>query len=392
MNTRVLIVGSGIAGQVLACALARRAIECDLVELKPAFDVIGAGMYMQSNALRALADIDVVPEIVRAGFPVSGDYSQVADAQGNVLARPSYPRIAGPEVPSVVPIQRKALHAVLASAVTRNGIAPRMGLTVDELSEDPAREGLRVRFSDGSETEYDLVVGADGIRSRIRSLLFPGVEPAFSGFSNWRVVLPRPAEIDRPFWLIGTGRSIGVIPIAQELVYMAGVSKEPGNPRYPAEALPGLYREKFAAFGGPIPGLLAQVREPAQVVYTPIEEVHLPAPWYRGRTVVIGDAAHAGTPFWAQGASMAIEDAVLLARLLEEHRNRPDAKAIDRVLAHWMARRIDRCRFVQQGSLDTGQRSHSEAPGALESLQAYARTRLVADVARRYERLAEDFC
>lgn len=387
---RILVVGSGIAGQVLACALARRDVPCDLIELKPAFDVIGAGMYMQSNALRALDDIGVVDDIVRAGFPLEGDYTLVGDSAGNVLARPGYPRIAGPAVPCMVPIRRKALHEVLAAAVARHGVRPRMGLTVDAIDDRPGAP-VRVRFSDGTTGDYRLVVGADGIRSRVRGLVFPGVEPTFSGFANWRVILPRPATIDRPFWLMGAGRSIGVIPIARDLVYMAGVSKEPGNPRYATADLPALYHRKFGDFGGPIPALLAQVREPAQVVYTPIEEVHLPAPWYRGRTVVIGDAAHAGTPFWAQGASMAIEDAVLLARLLAAAA--PAApEALDAALEGWMAKRLDRCLFVQHGSLESGQRGHTEAPGALDALQEYARTRLVTDVARRYERLAEDFC
>jgi len=389
---RVLIVGSGIAGQVLACALAKRGIACDLIELKPAFDVIGAGLYLQSNALRALADIGVVDQIVRSGFPLSGDYTLVGDVLGNILARPRYPRIAGPEVPCMVPIRRRALHAVLAAAVAREHGPPRMGLTVEAI-DDRLGQPVDVRFSDGSTGRYGLVVGADGIRSRVRTLIFPGVEPQFSGFANWRVILPRPPVIDRPFWLMGAGRSIGVIPIAVDLVYMAGVSKEPGNPRHAPEDLPTLYRRRFADFGGPIPALLDQIRAPQQVVYTPIEEVHLPPPWHRGRVVLIGDAAHAGTPFWAQGASMAIEDAVLLAALLEAGLAPPAAspEALQAVLARWMGKRLDRCLFVQRGSLETGRRAHDEAPGALAALQDYARHRLEADVARRYQRLAEDF-
>ncbi len=380
---RVLIVGSGIAGQTLACALARRGIACDIVELKPAFDIAGAGLYVQGPALRALLDIGVVESIVAHGEPLADDYSTACDVAGNVLATPSYPRIAGPAVPAVVPIRRKVLHDILAAAVDAAGVAVRMGVTVEAI--DDSGPAARVRFTDGSAGEYDLVVGADGIRSRVRSLVFEAIEPVFTGYANWRVILPRPAGLARTTWMMGPGTSFGIIPIARDTVYVGGVTKEPGNPRYAREQLPALCREKFAAFGGFAPALLAQVNDPAQVVYTPIEEVLMPAPWHRGRVVVLGDAAHASTPFWAMGATMAIEDAVLLAMLLERA---TDAAA---VLPEWMARRLERCLFVQRGSMETGRRSHDETPGAIEARDNYMRNHMQADVAKRYAVLAQPF-
>lgn len=380
---RVLIVGSGIAGQTMACALAKRGIACDLVEVKPAFDIAGAGLYVQGPALRAFLDIGVVDSIVAAGEPLADDYSLACDAAGEVLARLRYPRIAGPDVPAVVPIRRNALHDILALAVERSGVSVRMGVSVAALDDDGAR--VAVRFTDGQHGEYDLVVGADGIRSKVRALVFGAIEPVFTGYANWRVILPRPAGLARTTWMIGRGQSFGIIPIAAELVYIGGVSKEPGNPRYERAQLPALCRSKFAEFGGFAPALLAQVTEPSQVVYTPIEEVLMPAPWHKGRVVVLGDAAHAGTPYWAMGASMAIEDAVLLAMLLERN------AAVAEVLPDWMARRLERCLFVQRGSMETGRRSHDESPGALEARAHYMRNLMQSDVERRFTRLAEPF-
>lgn len=379
---RVLIVGAGIAGQTLACALARRSIGCEIVEIKTGFEMLGAGMYVQSNALRAFSDIGIVEEIVRTGWPAEDDSWSITDARGNELARPLYPRIAGPGIPAQVPMRRKALHDVLARAVARAGVAVRTGVTVEAIEE---RGGTaRVRFSDGTAGEYGLIVGADGIRSKVRALAFGPVEPVFTGFSNWRVVLPRPAEVVRPIWMMGRGVSFGITPIADDALYIAGVTKEPGNPRYKSAALPGLCRTRFAEFGGLAPQLLAQVREPAMVVYTPIEEVRLDPPWHKGRVVLVGDAAHAGAPFWAQGASMAIEDVILLARLLER------GAAVEPVLQQWMAKRYDRCRFVQSGSLKTGVRSHSEDAAAAEARPDYGRL-VQEDIDRRYARLAEPF-
>jgi 2-polyprenyl-6-methoxyphenol hydroxylase-like FAD-dependent oxidoreductase len=380
---RVLIVGSGIAGQTLACALAKRGIACEVVELKPAFDIAGAGLYVQGPALRALADIGVVEAIVAAGMPLADDTSLVTDALGREMARPSYPRIAGPDVPAVVPIRRRALHEILARAVEAAGVAVRMGTTVESLGDDGA--GVAVRMSDGRVERYDLVVGADGIRSRVRALLFPDAQPVFSGFANWRVILPAPSGLKRTTWMMGRGTSFGIVPIAPGEVYIAGVSKEPGNPRHARADLARLCRERFAEFGGLAPALLDQVRDPAQVVYTPIEEVRLAPPWHQGRVLVLGDAAHAGTPFWAMGATMAIEDAVLLAVLLS--RGAPVAD----VLPDWMARRLARCRFVQDGSMETGRRSHEESEAALAARDHYVRHLMCDDVRRRFATLAEPF-
>ena len=380
---RVLIVGSGIAGQTLACALSRHGIGCDMVEIKPAFDIAGAGLYVQGPGLRAFLYIGVVQAIVSRGEPLPDDYSHACDSAGNVLARPSYPRIAGAAIPAVVPIRRKVLHEILADAVAAAGVDVRMGVTVESIDDSGARAA--VRFTDGSRGQYDLVVGADGIRSRVRGLVFGALEPSFSGYANWRVILPRPEGLLRTTWMMGRGNSFGIIPIAGDTVYIGGVSKEPGNPRYERERLPALCREKFAEFGGLAPRLLAQVREPGQVVYTAIEEVRLAPPWYRGRVLVLGDAAHAGTPFWAMGASMAVEDSVLLAMLLERD---PD---IDAVLPKWMDKRYARCLFVQQGSMESGRRSHDESPGAIERRNHYIQHLMHADVEKRFAKLAEPF-
>lgn len=379
----VLVVGAGIAGQTLAAALGRRGIRCELIELKTAFEIIGAGMYVQANALKALDDIGVVPAIVAAGYPIADDRTAIADAQGAEIALIRYPRLAGPGVPAIVPIRRRVLHDILAAAVAAQGVRVRMGTTIEALADRGDRVG--VTFSDGTAGEFDLVVGADGVRSRVRRLVFPGVEPAYTGFANWRVVLPRPPGVTRLVWFMGRGTTFGIVPIAQDALYIAGVSKEPGNPRYERDVLVALCRARFAGYGGLAGELLAQVRDPDQVVYTSIEEVHLPRPWYQGRAILLGDAAHAGTPFWAQGGSMAIEDAVLLAHLLE------GGTALETVLAEWLERRYERCLYVQRGSLETGMRSHNEAPGAEAARLEYVRTRMQADVDARYARLGEAF-
>jgi 2-polyprenyl-6-methoxyphenol hydroxylase-like FAD-dependent oxidoreductase len=380
---RVLIVGGGIAGQTLAVALARRGIFCETVEIKPNFQIVGAGMYVQGNALRALREIGVVDEIVRLGWHPGNDDFFTADMNGATLANPTMPRIAGPDVPPTVTIRRHVLHDILQDAVARTGTRVRMGTTVAAIDDAPDAAGVAVRFTDGTAGVFDLVVGADGIRSAVRALLFGRSKPVFTGFANWRVTLPKPPEVDSITWMTGRGKSLGVIPIAADHLYLAGVSKEPGNPRYDRRDLPRLMREKFAEFGGAAPPLLAQVQLPEQVVYTAIEEVTQPAPWYRGRVVLVGDAVHASSPFWAQGGSMAIEDVIVLAELVAT--GRPAAE----ILPEWQARRYDRAVWVQRGSLETGERGHREGPGVYEAMTAFLAAHMLNEVAARYAKFAE---
>jgi 2-polyprenyl-6-methoxyphenol hydroxylase-like FAD-dependent oxidoreductase len=384
LSINVLIVGAGIAGQTLACALAKRAIACDVVEIKPNFEILGAGMYVQNNALRALLDIGITQEIVERGWHAHDDTSLVADMDGNVLTAITIPKIPGFNLPGTNPIARQVLHEILHDATVAAGVQIKMGVTVKRIVESVSKEKVEIAFTDGSEQAYDLVVGADGIRSKVREFIHGDVSPEYSGFSNWRAVLPRPTTIDRAIWQFAPGKSCGVIPISDSRLYIAGVSKEPGNPRYERSQLLDLMRERFMPFGGPVHEQLSQIESPDQVVYTPIEEVGLPRPWSKGRVVVLGDAAHASTPFWAQGGSMAIEDAVLLAQMLTEADT-----PITTILKQWETRRFDRCIYVQEGSRNAGIRGHHEGDGALEEIYKYIRTSVAADTARRYERLSE---
>jgi 2-polyprenyl-6-methoxyphenol hydroxylase-like FAD-dependent oxidoreductase len=125
-----LIVGSGIAGQTLAAAFTLKGIACDIVEIKRDWSIVGAGMYMHGNALRALAALGVVDEILERGWHRDDDTTLIATADGRVLAQPVYPRIAGPTVPAIVTIKRQALHEILHGLLRRLGLTVRMGVTV----------------------------------------------------------------------------------------------------------------------------------------------------------------------------------------------------------------------------------------------------------------------
>ncbi|MBB6250138.1 FAD-dependent oxidoreductase [Nitrospirillum iridis] len=342
----VLIVGGGIGGLSLASALRDRGLDVDLVEIQKEWTVYGVGIIQQCNVVRAMADLGLVDRYLDAGFPFESVGMYTAD--GRLKAMIPGQRLAGPRYPANLGISRLALHRVLSSAVLEKGTRVRLGTTVARLDQDAA--GVNVTFSDGATGRYDVVVGADGLYSKVRGLAFPEAPaPRHTGQWVWRHNFPRPAEIDHLATFSGPDGAAGLRPLAADLMYLFVTSVEPGNPRMPADQLHTLMRDRLKGFGGLIGTLRDRITDPAQVVYKPMEVLMMPAPWYRGRVVMLGDAVHATTPHLGQGAGMAIEDALVLAELL------PQAAALDDLLARYMARRFERCRFIVDSSILAGE-------------------------------------
>ena len=355
---KILIVGAGIVGQVLGCALTKRGIACEIVEIKDDFEIAGAGMIVQGTGLRAMLDIGVVEDLAAAGWHDADRTIQFLDTLGEVVLAPPEFNMVGDGYPATLAIRRQMVHEVLNRHVVDAGVPIRMGTTIEILNE--GADGVDVSFTDGTSGRFDLVIGCDGIRSKTRELTFPGIEPEFAGFCNWRMVLPRPASIERPVWLWGHGKTIGILPVNDDEIYVAGVGKAATKERPPQDGVADTFRQKFACFGGPVPEVLEIDFGPNDVLYTVMEQIKLPAPWYKGRTVIMGDAAHAACPFWAQGGAMGMEDAVVFAQELEARDDWESA------VTGWFERRFERAKFVQDGSFETGQNltreEESDAP------------------------------
>ena len=379
---KVLIVGGGIAGQALAISLARGGIACEIVEIKPDFEILGAGTALLGPAMRALEEIGVADEVRSAGWSHEDVKFRYRDAHGDVVVETAVEG-SGSGMPVGISIMRHALHVVLAEKVAEAGVPIKMGATVETANNGP--DSIDVTFTDGTSASYDLLVGADGSRSKIRALLFGGEEPKFSGFSAWRYVMPRPESINDLNWFWGGKATIGIVPLSATEMYLAGTSIEPGNPRYAKEDLPQLFRDRFTLFEAEIPELLAQATDPDKMVYTPLEEVRMEGPWYDGRVILVGDAAHYSTPFWAFGAALALEDVALLARLLKEDRDP------FKTLPAWFERRLPRCAFVQNGSIETGKQMHDYDGEIPRVFPPAAREALQNAMEKRSARLAEPY-
>jgi 2-polyprenyl-6-methoxyphenol hydroxylase-like FAD-dependent oxidoreductase len=245
-------------------------------------------------------------------------------------------------------MMRPVLHDVLAGAMEEAGVPVRFGTTVAALEQ--AEDGVDVIFNDGREAHYDLVVGADGAGSKLRTLLFgDGLEPDYTGQAVWRAMVPRPADVDCRQAYFGPRNKAGFNPVSQSEMYVYLVQNVTGDPRLAPERWPAVMRELLIDFGGYIGAVRDTITDPRRIVYRPVGSRLLPAPWYSGRALLIGDAAHTAAPHLASGAGIAIEDAIVLADLIGS--GAPAAE----VLAAFMTRRWERCRLVVENSHQLGE-------------------------------------
>jgi 2-polyprenyl-6-methoxyphenol hydroxylase-like FAD-dependent oxidoreductase len=351
---KVLIIGGGIGGLTAAVALKRKGIDAEVIEQNPAWSVYGVGIIQPSNMLRALRTLDLGDACLEQGKGFFG--WRFCDAQGNLLAQVPSENVAGPGYPPVNGITRPALHKILTDATLAQGTPVRLGVTATQFEE--TKEGVRVSFSDGTQDTYDLVIGADGAYSKTRSQLFgDDLRPHYTGQGVWRYNLPRPRDMDWGSLQYGKKSKAGLVPLSETTMYLLLVTAEPGNPRMPADRLHLLLRERLQEYGGIVGGLRDQITDPAAVVYRPMEVLMVPSPWYRGRVVLIGDAAHSGTPHLAEGAAMAIEDSVVLAELLAEESNLKSA------LNRFVLRRLPRAQLVYETGLRIGEWEQAEWAG-----------------------------
>ena len=344
---KVLVVGGGIGGLCAAIALRRQGVAVDLVEIKSDWTVYGVGIIQQSNVVREMARLGVLDRYLDAAYAFED--VGIYDLQGSPLARIPGQRLAGPQYPANVGISRLALHQVLSSTAIELGAEVRLGLSVDGFDQD--EEGVDVTFTDGSRGRYALLVGADGVYSKIRGMLFGDkYTPRFTGQAVWRYNFPRDPSIDHLASYMGPGGNAGLVPLSDNLMYMFSTSHEPENPWYETSQLAELMRDRIANIGGLVGQLREQITDSSKVVYKPMEVLFVDEPWFKGRVLLIGDAAHATTPHLGQGAGMAIEDALVLSLELAGE------GSLQAKLERFMARRFERCKFISEKSVLAGDR------------------------------------
>ena len=378
---KVLVVGGGVGGMTLGIALGQRGIACEILEIKKQHSVLGVGIIQPGNVLRALRTLGVLEECLAAGH--QANERRFHDNDGNLLVASLAGRIAGPDVPAISSLPRVALHRILLDAAQRAGAKVSMGTTLSGFTD--TANGVEARLSDGREMHCDLLVAADGIRSPLRQQLFPDApDTRYSGYGCWRVTLPRPEDINfSGIYQGANGTKAGLIPLTQKTMYLYLVTTEPGNPWMDPAQQHRLLRERLSGYRGIIGEIRDGLNPQSEVYYAALEEVVQPAPWYRGNALLIGDAAHASLPHMAQGAAMAIEDALVLAELAAQ-----DLPGTER-LSRFMARRFERCMYVQNTSHAMADSELDYTPEKVLQHQAFLSAQFPAIWEKNEKRLAE---
>jgi 2-polyprenyl-6-methoxyphenol hydroxylase-like FAD-dependent oxidoreductase len=334
---RVLVVGGGVGGLTTATSFAQRGVEVVLIEKRPAFDIPGVGLGQPANALRVYQSLGVLDEILQTGFTY--DRMHIFDAKRQLIAEHKF-LLGDEKIPAFCALSRLELHRILFGAAERAGVQIRLGVMASEITEE--QERVAVRFSTREHDSFDLLAGFDGIRSTIREhVVGTAFVPRPSGYGAWRVQVPRPDYVRGVEFLQGIGSKTGAMPLNNELMYVFHIRPEAPDIWFAEADLAELLRERLAQYGSYVAEVSASLDASSDIVYSPMELLLLPWPWFRGRVVIGGDAAHAFAPHLTQGAAMAAEDGYVLAREVLKGES-----SIGDRLMQYSKERYARCAFV----------------------------------------------
>jgi 2-polyprenyl-6-methoxyphenol hydroxylase-like FAD-dependent oxidoreductase len=306
MSGRLLVVGGGIAGFGLARALSLRGVPGTLVERLRTPPGAGLGLNLPGNAVRALAALGLADEVVDRGMCLRRrEYRNRAGRLLFAVDEEAFWATVGPSVC----VRRGDLLDILRASTPE--VIPRWGTPL--VRAELVDAGVRVQLASGPTETYDLVVGADGVHSAVRAAIIPegSLRRSLMTEASWRFTAPNPGVDCWTVWSGAWGTFL-LIPVDEEHVYGYASSTRGGA----AGDDPQWLAATFAGFAEPVPSTVAAALEDrGRLYYSPVEEVRCQR-WSAGRLVLIGDAAHATGPVWAQGAAMALEDCLVLADLL----------------------------------------------------------------------------
>jgi 2-polyprenyl-6-methoxyphenol hydroxylase-like FAD-dependent oxidoreductase len=344
----VLVIGGGAAGNAVTVLLRRAGLTVDLIEAKDDWNATaGSGITLQGNALRVLRELGVWDRVRESGFAFGS--VGITTPDGTVLHVARDLRTGGDDLPATIGMQRPQLQRILIDAVRAAGASVRLGTTADILGQDA--QGVSLRFSDGSEGRYDLVIAADGLGSTTRAAIGITAKPEPTGMAIWRVAAPRPAGVTRTDLAYGGPAYIaGYCPTSDTTLYAYVVEANRDRASIPPQTYADEMRRLTRHYGGFWPEISAHITDPAKVNYTWFDRMLVEGSWHRGRVVLVGDAAHCCPPTLAQGAALSLEDAWVLTQLLT------GADTWDNALFQaYYERRIARVRPVVEASVQIGQ-------------------------------------
>ena len=329
---RILIVGAGIAGLAMHRALSQRGFQAHIVERNNFAGVGGAALFLPGNGVRAVGELGLFDALMEVSHPIA--YQRFFDETGRLLNEVDA-NAFWRDVAPCRSMKRSALWELLKEGVDDNAIQHRRIAGISS-----GHYISHVTFQDGEVEAYDLVIGADGVNSTVRESVFPEVaSPKYVGNVCWRLIVPNVCNVDQWSVMLGTTKSFLAKPISSSEVYVyADISADDAHRAVYSSSTP--LKPLFQDIAGPLYQLL-ELSTKARVHYGELVSLHLDS-CCRNRVALIGDAAHASPPSMAQGASMAVEDAVVLANELAE------TLCVDTALVRYELRRKKRVEWVHR--------------------------------------------
>jgi 2-polyprenyl-6-methoxyphenol hydroxylase-like FAD-dependent oxidoreductase len=351
----VLVVGGGVTGSVTAIALAQRGVNVTLVEIAPEWYGVGHGITIQGNALLSFQRIGALERILERGKPFNE--LTICHADGHVIQTLQTPRTGGTDLPATLGALRSELQGVLVDMIHELGVRVLLGRELEAFTNH--HDSIEARLSDGTTLSYDLIVAADGIKSKTRAMLGIHHDKKPSGLGIWRVVTARtPSMKSSAVFYGGPEFKAGYTTISDDLCYAYVLTDpvRPDNGLTDAEEMKRL----LAGYHGDFDFIRQNISESDYMNFQPIEWLFVDdQPWHVGRIIAIGDAVHACPPLIAQGAAQCSEDAVLLAEYLTREGD------IDSLLTEYTERRKPRLKIVVEASLQlVDWELHPDTPGA----------------------------
>lgn len=341
MGGTAVVVGAGIGGLAAAIGLRRIGWDVTVVERASLPADAGAGISLAANGLRALDELGVGAAVREAS---RGQYSGgTRTPGGGWLTRMDGAVLERAVGTPIMGIPRSVLHRLLRASLPAGALLIGSEATVEQTGPRAVRVDCGATVLDA-----DLVVAADGIRSKVRGLLFPAHPgPVHSGSAVLRAITEQPVDLETDFELTwGRGAEFGHIAFEDGRAEWHAVLGLPAGTRF-ADPL-SVLRRRFRTWHDPIPALLDATR-PAAVLHHDVGELRTPLPSFTvGRIALLGDAAHAMTPHLGQGACQALEDAVTLAAALAAE------STVAAALARYDAERRPRSQAVARAARQAG--------------------------------------
>ena len=351
---RVLIVGAGIAGLSAAIQLEKAGYEVEIAEQTKRWENAGAGIVLWPNALKVM-DVCGIREDVQSRGNILHELN-VVDTKGKLINGFDFRDNSEMEKLYSIAIARAELHSALVGGLKKSKIL--MDTSVKQITDK--NEKVEARLTNDEVREYDFIIGADGIHSKVRELIFGETKLRYANHAGWRFITERADNSNTAYEVWGNGKRFGIVPIKNGKYYcFSTINTGSNNQKYKNISVSD-YRNLNSEFGWKTKEILDSLTDEVKLIYDDLFDFKIKS-WHKGNVVLIGDAAHAVTPNLGSGAAMAMEDSVCLTEAL--CRNSSAQSAFE----EYYKKRYKRIGFIREASFWFGERG--QVKGVLAKLR-----------------------